>query len=139
MRKRTYRISEVADLLNTSESQVYRLIQWDELESPKAGFVSGKSLRLLTMGTFRGFTYGQFATFCSVSPKTIQRLVREGKLDYFRVNPDSRNNKSIRIPLTLKNVELLVTTFLPRQLKQTKKKTDYFRRQTRKILREYLI
>jgi excisionase family DNA binding protein len=131
LKKKAFRIDEVARILSTSESQIYRLIQWGLLESPKSGTVSRLSLESFTSGMFFGMTYTQISELCGVSLRTVQRAVRNGKLDYFKINPQSRNNKSIRIGPTLKNVNYFLTYF-PKNYRRT----DRLIKQARKLLKQ---
>jgi AraC-like DNA-binding protein len=113
--KKAYRPDEVAALFNISVGHVYRLVKWGCFRLTAPGKISGISIRKFMRKQIPGcslpvYPCAYIAAKYNVSPKTLQRLLKNGSIPFLRMNPHSKSNKGIRVPdLTPEIVKRLPT------------------------------
>jgi hypothetical protein len=107
--KKAYRIDKLATLFNTSKRQIYRLLNNGTLQRDidNGIFVTGISVKKYLNMYVKDcplpvYTSEQISQRFEISLRTIYSFIKDGDIEYIKINPDSKNNKAIRIPLDTK-------------------------------------
>lgn len=113
--KISYRPDELSDLFNASKRQIYRLIADGYLKvstpSKRGCRITSESVnnyleKYIINCTLPIYKPSQIASFLCISKRSIISAISRGDIEWMKLNPTAKNNKSIRIPLlTPKNAK----------------------------------